>query len=117
MGAARFSLVTYFLKVSFIATLIGRPSNMYPARNLQRLISRWVSGCVVLVLAASTTCSAWAQPVDSRFLAPGFGALTRNDVAAVMPVDVGLHSLCFGGVARAAYPSLTSFFARLPCMR
>lgn len=55
-----------------------------------------------------------AKPAaDSRYLAPGFTGLARNDVVAVMPVDVELFSLSAGGVAEPRADWTTSAHTHL----
>jgi hypothetical protein len=48
--------------------------------------------------AVSATPAAPASKPDSRFVAPGFGGIAKNDSWVVMPVDVELFSVSAGGV-------------------
>ncbi len=48
---------------------------------------------------AQAAAPAPAPAANNRFLAPGFTALAKNDLIAVLPVDVELFSLSAGGVA------------------
>lgn len=64
---------------------------------------------------AQTPAPAAAAPAaaNSKYLAPGFTGLARNDVVAVMPVDVELFSLSAGGVAEPRADWTTSAHTHL----
>jgi hypothetical protein len=60
-----------------------------------------LAATAVTPLAQAQTPPPASAPVPvaaTKYLAPGFSGLTRNDLVAVMPVDVELFSLSAGGI-------------------